>query len=164
MKSRFIVLMVLVFIAALFTGCATTGDLEKLQMQVKDLSAKVDQTQMKADQAVRVAQEQVTLLKAQYDVKRAEFKVKGNELLSGIEARKNVIALEEAKRKLEQLERDIKSRAASDAADLIVQNVARTKAMMGMKMAQQFIDNMTVRAPVGGRVEEVSRALTTERG
>ena len=30
MKSRFIVLMVLIFVAALFTGCATTGDLEKL--------------------------------------------------------------------------------------------------------------------------------------
>ena len=29
MKSRFIVLMVLIFVAALFTGCATTGDLEK---------------------------------------------------------------------------------------------------------------------------------------
>ena len=32
MKSRFIVLMLLIFVAALFTGCATTGDLEKLQM------------------------------------------------------------------------------------------------------------------------------------
>ena len=31
MKSRFMVLMVLIFVAALFTGCATTGDLEKLQ-------------------------------------------------------------------------------------------------------------------------------------
>ena len=30
MKSRFIVLMVLIFVAALFTGCATTGDLEKM--------------------------------------------------------------------------------------------------------------------------------------
>ncbi len=31
MKSRFIVLMLLIFVAALFTGCATTGDLEKLR-------------------------------------------------------------------------------------------------------------------------------------
>ena len=31
MKSRFIILTVLIFVAALFTGCATTGDLEKLR-------------------------------------------------------------------------------------------------------------------------------------
>ena len=78
--------------------------------------------------------------------------MKGNDLLSGIEARKNVIDLEEAKRRLEQLQRDIKSRASSDAADLMVQNVARTKAMIGMKLAQQFIDNMTCRAPISGMV------------
>jgi multidrug efflux pump subunit AcrA (membrane-fusion protein) len=107
---------------------------------------------MKADQAVRVAQEQLSLLKAQYEVQRAELKTRGNDLLSGIEARKNVLSLEEAKRKLEQLQRDIKSRADSDAADLAVQNVARTKAMLGMKLAQQFIDNMTIRAPISGIV------------
>jgi HlyD family secretion protein len=125
-------------------------NLEQSKSQLEEAEQQI--RKMKADQAVRVAQERVTLLKAQYDVKRAEFKVKGNELLSAIEARKNVIALEEAKRKLEQLQRDIKSHADSDTADLIVQNVARTKAMMGMKLAQQFIDNMTVRAPVSGVV------------
>jgi HlyD family secretion protein len=123
-------------------------NLEQSKSQLEEAEQQI--RKMKADQAVRVAQEQVTLLKAQYDVKRAEFKVKGNELLSAIEARKNVIALEEAKRKLEQLQRDIKSRADSDAADLIMQNVARTKAMSGMKQAQKVIDDMTVRAPVSG--------------
>jgi multidrug resistance efflux pump len=107
---------------------------------------------MKADQAVRVAQEQVSLLQAQFEVQRAELKVKGNDLLSGIEARKNELSLEEAERRLEQLQRDIKSRAESDAADLAVQNVARTKAMLGIKLAQQFIDNMTCRAPISGIV------------
>jgi HlyD family secretion protein len=131
-------------------------NLEQSKSQLEEAEQQIKK--MKADQAVRVAQEQVTLLKAQYDVKRAEFKVKGNEVLSGIEARKNVIDLEEAKRKLEQLERDIKSRASSDSADLMVQNVARTKAMMGMKLAQQFIDNMTVRAPISG-VVVVARSI-----
>jgi HlyD family secretion protein len=131
-------------------------NLEQSKSQLEEAEQQI--RKMKADQAVRVAQEQVTLLKAEYDVKRAGFKVKGNDLLSGIEARKNVIALEEAKRKLEQLQRDIKSRASSDAADLIVQNVARTKAMMGMKLAQQFIDNMSCRAPIGG-VVVVARSL-----
>jgi HlyD family secretion protein len=125
-------------------------NLEQSKSQLEEADQQIKK--MKADQSVRVAQEHVSLLKAQYEVQRAELKVKGNEVLSAIEARKNVISLEEAKRKLEQLQRDIKSRASSDAADLAVQNVARTKAMLGMKLAQQNIDNMTCRAPISGIV------------
>ena len=125
-------------------------NLEQSKSQLEEAEQQIKK--MKADQAVRVSQEQVSLLKAQFEVRRAELKVKGNDLLSAIEARKNAIALEEAKRKLEQLQRDIKSRANSDAADLMVQNVARTKATIGMKLAQQFIDNMTCRAPISGIV------------
>ncbi len=125
-------------------------NLEQSKSQLEEAEQQIKKT--KADQAVRVAKEQVTLLEAQYAVKRAEFKVKGNDLLSGIEARKNVIALEEAKRRLEQLQRDIKSRASSDAADLMSLNAAKTKAMLGMKLAQQFIESMICRAPIGGVV------------
>ena len=125
-------------------------NLEQSKSQLEEAEQQIKK--MKADQAVRVAQEQVSLMKAQFEVRRAELKVKGNDVLSGIEARKNVLSLQEAKRKLEQLQRDIKSHASSDAADLAVQNVARTKAMLGMKLAQQFIENMTCRAPIGGVV------------
>ncbi len=125
-------------------------NLEQSQSQLDEADQQIKK--MKADQAVRVAQEKVTLLKAQFAVRRAELKVKENEMVSGIEARKNVIDLEEARRKFDQLQRDIKSRASSDAADLAVQTVARTKAMLGMKLAQQNIDNMTFRAPIAGIV------------
>jgi multidrug resistance efflux pump len=125
-------------------------NLEQSKSQLEEAEQQIKK--MKADQAVRVAQEQVSLMKAEFEVRRAELKVKGNDLLSGIEARKNVLSLQEAKRKLEQLQRDIQSHASSDAADLAVQNVARTKAMLGMKLAQQFIDNMTCRAPISGVV------------
>jgi multidrug resistance efflux pump len=107
---------------------------------------------MKADQAVRVAQEQVSLLNARYAVERAEWRTKGNDLLSAIEARKNVIALEEAKRRLEQLERDIKSRASSDAADLQLQEASRSRSMMEMTAARQLIDSLVCRAPISGVV------------
>ncbi len=125
-------------------------NLEQSESQLDEADQQI--RKMKADQAVRVAQENEALLKAQFAVRRAELKVKGNDVLSAMEARKNVIGLEEAKRKLEQLQRDIKSRASSDAADLAVQNVARAKAMLGMKLAQQNIDNMTYRAPIAGIV------------
>ncbi len=125
-------------------------NLEQSKSQLEEAEQQI--RKMKADQAVRVAREQVSLLQAQFAVKRAELKAKGNDLISGIEARKNVISMEESRRKLEQLQRDIKSRASSDAADLAVQDVARTKATIGMKLAQQFIDNMTCRAPISGIV------------
>jgi HlyD family secretion protein len=122
--------------------------------QSKSQLAEADQQiiKLKADQAVKAAQNKVALLKAQYSVRRAEFKVQGNELLGEIEAKKNLIDLEDAKRKYEQLQRDIQSRASSDAADQAVQSVARMKAEMGMKLAQQNIDNMVWKAPTDGVV------------
>jgi HlyD family secretion protein len=124
--------------------------LEQSQSQLDEADQQIKK--MRADQAVRVAQENVALLRAQFDVRRAELTVKGNELLGEIEAKKNLINLEEAKRRLEQMQRDAKSKATSDQADLAVQNVARAKAMMGMKLAQQNIDNMTLKAPMAGVV------------
>jgi HlyD family secretion protein len=124
--------------------------LEQSQSQLDEADQQIKK--MRADQAVRVAQEAVSLLAAQFAVRRAELTCMGNELLGAIEARKNAISLEEAKRRLEQLQRDIKSRASSDQADLAVQSMARAKAMMGMKLAQQNIDNMILRAPISGTV------------
>jgi HlyD family secretion protein len=124
--------------------------LEQSQSQLDEADQQIKK--MKADQAVRRAQEAVSLMAAQFNVRRAELTNMGNELLGTIEARKNVISLEEARRRLEQLQRDIKSRASSDQADLAVQMVSRTKAVMGMKLAQQNIDNMTLRAPMSGIV------------
>ena len=117
---------------------------------------------MKADQAVRVAQEQVSLLNARYAVERAEFRTMGNETIGAIEARKNAIALEEAKRRLEQFERDMQSRASSDAADLQLQEAARSKAMLEIGAAQKLIDNFIIRAPISGVVilSENLNALT----
>jgi multidrug resistance efflux pump len=119
------------------------SQLEEAEQQIK---------KMQADIAVRKAQDNVSLLSAGFNVRRAELRVKENELLGTIEARKNVISLEEAKRRLEQMGRDVKSKASSDQADLTLQNVNRSRAMMQMKLAQQNIDNMKLRAPISGVV------------
>lgn len=124
--------------------------MEQSQSRLEEADQQIKK--MKADQAVRAAQDAVSLMGAEFGVRRAELTAKGNELLSGIEAKKNLISLEEAKRRLEQLQHDVESRASSDKADLAVQEATRTKAMMEMKLAQQNIDNMTLRAPIGGIV------------
>ena len=64
-------------------------------------------TKAKADADVQAAQDRVALLKARFDVRRAELEVQKNELMSTIDARKNQLALEQARRVLEQLQQDI---------------------------------------------------------
>jgi len=125
-------------------------NLEQARSQLEEADQQI--TKMRADIAVRNAEDGVSLLTSQFDVKRADLHVKGNDLLGAIEARKNVLSLEEAKRRLEQMQRDIKSRESSNQADLAVQAVSRAKATLAMKLAQQNIDNMILRAPISGIV------------
>jgi len=125
-------------------------NLELNKSQLEEAEQKIKKMQI--DQAVRVAKEKVTLLSSESAVRRAALKIKGNPLLSKIEARKNEIALEEAERKLEQLRRDIQSNADSDMANLAVETIARNRAMLQMKQAQENINNMTIKAPISGIV------------
>jgi len=106
----------------------------------------------KADAIVQAAQDQVALLKARYEVRRAELEVSRNELISAIDAKKNLLTLEETKRRLEQLEQDIQSRAASNQASERVLEEKRNKALLLMQQAQKNIENMRVTTPIGGLV------------
>ena len=90
----------------------------------------------KADAAVQSAQDQTALLKARFDVRRAELEVQRNELLSQIDAKKNDLALEEAKRRLAQLEGDVKSRVIAGQASLNVVEARRDAAKLAMQVAK----------------------------
>src|ERR1700681_4247077 len=96
------------------------GDLglEQIDEQIKKATA---------DLAVSSNQDQVDLLTAQFNVKRAELEVKRNDLLSAIDAKKNVLSLEEARQHLKQLESDIKSRQQQAVAQLAVLQENRHK-------------------------------------
>ena len=109
-------------------------------------------TKAKADAAVTAAQDKVALLKASFDVRRAELDVQKNELVSTIDARKNDLTLEGAKRVLAELEQDIKSRKASGLAGIALAEEKRNKAKLAMDQAQQNIDKMRVFAPMDGLV------------
>jgi HlyD family secretion protein len=109
-------------------------------------------TKMKADAAAQAAQDQVSLLTARFAVRRAELDASANELVPAIEAQKNVLTLDEAKRALEQLEEDVKSRTATNAASLAVVQEKRNKAMLAMQRAQTVIESLVLRAPLDGIV------------
>jgi HlyD family secretion protein len=107
---------------------------------------------MKADATAQAAQDQVSLLTARFDVRRAELDVANNEFVGAIDAQKNLLSLEEARRRLAQVEEDIKSRAATSQASLTVAEEKRNKATLAMQRAQATIDSLQLKAPMDGIV------------
>ncbi|HKC71545.1 MAG TPA: HlyD family efflux transporter periplasmic adaptor subunit, partial [Terriglobales bacterium] len=116
------------------------------------LQAEQEISKAKADAAVVAAQDKVAMLKAHFDVRRAELDVQRNELVSTIDARKNDLALEGARRVLAELEQDVKSRSASGQATIALAQEKRNKAKLAMDQAQLNISKMRVAAPMDGLV------------
>lgn len=125
-------------------------NLEQSRSQLAEAEQQI--AKAKADAAVKTAEDKVGLLKAKFDVRRAELEVSRNELVSEIDARKNVLNLEEARRKLAQLEQDINSRTASNTASIALLEEKRQTALLGMKQAQRSIDSMQVKSTINGLV------------
>jgi HlyD family secretion protein len=122
------------------------------QAQSELAEAEQEIVKMKADAAVQKAQDDVALLTARFDVRRGELDTAANELIAAIEARKNVLSLEEAQRRLAQLEEDVKSRAETNKASLLVVEEKRNKALLATQRVQQVIDSLVMRAPLDGVV------------
>jgi len=116
------------------------------------LQAEQEIVKAKADAAVQAAEDQTAMLKAKYAVRRAELEVSKNELVSPIDAQKNLLALDEAKRAQTQLQQDIQSHSASNQAALAISEEKRHKARLSMEQAQQNIKNMHITAPIDGLV------------
>ena len=116
------------------------------------LQAEQEIVKAKADAAVQAAEDHTALLKAKYAVRRAELEVSKNELVSPIDAQKNLLALDEAKRAQTQLQQDIQSHSASNQAALAISEEKRHKARLSMEQAQQNIKNMHITAPIDGLV------------
>ncbi len=125
-------------------------NLEQSRSQLAEAEQQI--TKARADAEVKKAEDKVALLKAKFDVRRAELEVGRNELVSDIDAKKNLLTLEQAKRHLEQLQQDINSRAASSSASLALLIEKSRTAELGMKQAQQSIDNMKLKSPIEGLV------------
>jgi multidrug resistance efflux pump len=125
-------------------------NLEQARSELQEAEEEI--VKLQADARVQAANDQVALLEARYAVRRAELQVKGNEFVGGIEAKKNLLALEEATRRLAQLADDVKTHAASNHAAAAVLEEKRRKAQLGMQFAERNIESMTIRAPIAGLV------------
>jgi biotin carboxyl carrier protein len=125
------------------------------RLEEKDLEIEQVDEQMKkaqADLAIRDNQDQVELMTARYSVRRAELEVKRNELLSAIDAKRNLLMLEEAKKRLDKLQSDIRSRRMSAEAEIAVLNERKNKANQELAREKQRLNQVKVLSPMSGLV------------
>jgi multidrug efflux pump subunit AcrA (membrane-fusion protein) len=124
--------------------------LEETLLEVEQIDEQIKKAQ--ADLMMRNNQDQVELLRARYAVRRAELEVQRNELLAEIDQKKNILNLEEARRRLKQLESDIQSRQAQAEAELAVLRERRNKSLIDLDREKQRIRQSRVTSPITGLV------------
>ncbi|HUX68228.1 MAG TPA: efflux RND transporter periplasmic adaptor subunit [Terriglobales bacterium] len=108
--------------------------------------------QARATAAAQTEDDHYQLIKAQFDVQRAELQVRRNPLLASVDAKKNDLTLAAARAHLAQLQKDVASRQASNAASIAVQQAAERKAQADAATAAHNIASMTLRAHQAGYV------------
>jgi hypothetical protein len=133
-----------------FDDSEVNSRIEEKQLELDQVDEQIKKAQ--AELAMRSNQDQVELLKTRYSVRRAELEVKRNELLSAIDAKRNQLTLEEAQRRLKQLESDIKSRQEQAQAELNVLRERKNKALLEMARERQRLSQVKLLAPMSGLV------------
>jgi multidrug efflux pump subunit AcrA (membrane-fusion protein) len=131
----------------------TTAQEYNLREAQADL-AEAEQQVIKA-----TADAEATLEEARYltvstaaDVKLAELEVRKNPILAAIPARQNEIALEAAKNRQTQAEKDFKNKQATANAGVAIQRAAVDKSRVLAEQAQRQIDSMILKAKTPGYV------------
>jgi len=114
--------------------------------------AQLEIARTEASSAARKAQDDLDLLTARFDIRKAELDVQAGEVKPELVRRKAQLTLEEARRRLEQLEGDRASRSESDQAALAVAREKETKARFAIARAEQTLGQMVLRASIDGVV------------
>jgi HlyD family secretion protein len=133
-----------------FDDSEVNSRLEEKQLEIDQIDEQIKKNT--ADLEIRSNQDKVELLSAQFSVRRAELEVKRNELLSAIDAKKNQLNLEEARRRLKQLESDIKSRQEQAQAQLAVLRENKNKALLELQRERQRLTQVKLLSPISGLV------------
>jgi multidrug resistance efflux pump len=124
--------------------------LEQDQLQVQQTDELIKK--QKADIAIQKSQDDVNLLKAKYGVRTAELDVQRAPVLSPIDAKKNELTLEQAKKALAQLQSDIQSRYEQGEAQLAVLQEQRNRALIQVRQETQRLQQTKLLSPIEGLV------------
>ena len=133
-----------------FDDAELRSGLEEKELEIEQIDESFKKTE--ADLNIRANQDQVDLLSAQFAVKRADLEVKRNELLSEIDRKKNLLTLEENKRRLVQLTNDIKSRQEQAKAQLDVLKERKQKSLLELARVKMRLNQVKLLAPMSGLV------------
>jgi len=133
-----------------FDGAELKSRLEEKELSTEQLEEQIRKAE--ADLAIRNNQDQADLLSARYNVRRAELEVKRNEFLPVTDARKNQSSLEEAKRRLAQLENDIKERDQQAKAELAVLREKKNDSLLESNREKARLAQVRLLAPISGLV------------
>jgi len=125
----------------------TTDQAFKLREAEADL-AEAEQQVIKAKADGAALQEE----KAKADVRQAELDCRKNPTLSAIVAKQNDLALQSARDRLAQLEKDVENFKATNEAGIAIQDAARGKAQVQAATARRNIEGMTVHTHRAGYV------------
>jgi hypothetical protein len=124
--------------------------IEEARLGVQQVDEQIKQ--VKATQDIQSSQDALALLGARYDVRRAELNVQENPILDAIDAKKNILALDESKRALTQLEIDAKSRQDQFASQLAVYQEQRNRSLLNVTQELQRIAQTKTLSPMTGLV------------
>ena len=133
-----------------FDDSEVQSRVEEKQLELDQIDEQVKKAQ--ADLSIRNNQDQVELLQARFSVRRAELEVKRNELISAIDAQKNKLTLEESRRRLQQLESDVKSRQEQAQAELAVLREKKNKGNLEMSRERARLMQVKLLSPISGLV------------
>jgi HlyD family secretion protein len=126
------------------------SELERDQIQVEQTDEYIKK--QKADIAVLKSQDDVNLLRAKYSVRTAELDVQRAPVLSAIDAKKNELTLEQAKKALAQLQSDIQSRYEQGEAQLAVLQEQRNRNLIQVRQETQRLQQTKQLSPIEGLV------------
>jgi HlyD family secretion protein len=124
--------------------------LEEAQLSVQSVDEQIKQA--KADLAIQQSKDKVTLLKTRYDVRRSELEVKRNDIIDAIDAKKNLLNLEESKRALQQLEADIQARQEQADSKLAVLQQNRQRNLLEVTRELRRLADTRTLATITGLV------------
>lgn len=133
-----------------FDDSEVRSRLEEKQLELDQIDEQIKKAE--ADLAIRTNQDDVELLQTRYSVRRADLEVRRNELISKIDARKNVLSQEEARRRLKQLQSDIKSRREQAEAQIDLLREQKNKSTLELEREKTRLSQVKLLAPIAGLV------------
>ncbi|HET9400092.1 MAG TPA: hypothetical protein VFO34_03990, partial [Candidatus Acidoferrales bacterium] len=134
-----------------FDTAALQATLDQRRSDLKQAVAQVEDS--KAQLRLTEQQDQTDLLQAKYDVEKAKLEASKAEILSAIDGEEKKLAQADAEQHLKQVQTKLTADQQGGQATILNLDQKRQKALRDVKMYEDRIAAMTVKAPVDGTMD-----------